>query len=375
VLLRADLNVPLSEGKVADDTRIRESIPTIRYLLDAGAAVICCSHLGRPKGRPNPDFELGPVATALGSIIGLDVQKTSQPTGPPEELEDFKPGHLALLENLRFDRGEEANDRDFAGKLAALADAYVNDAFGAIHRAHASVVGVAQLLPKAAGRLLQKEVDALGRVLEEPPRPFVVMLGGAKVADKIGVVRNLIDKTDAIMIGGAMANTFLTSQGHQLGDSKVEAERLEEVAETVRRSEAAGVPVILPVDLVAAEEFSERSSFEVVSVEGFPRHGLALDIGPKTAEVFSRRVAGAKTVLWNGPMGVFEWDSFAAGTRAVAEAVAVCDGFTVVGGGDSAAALNQFGLTDSVSHVSTGGGASLEFLEGKDLPGLKALTA
>jgi phosphoglycerate kinase len=373
VLVRADLNVPLDDGKVADNTRIKASVPTIRFLLEADAAVICCSHLGRPKGRPDPDLSLTPVAEALSSVVGSEVRKTSEPTGPPVEIEDLKTGQLALLENLRFDPGEESNDPEFANGLAALADVYVNDAFGAIHRAHASVVGVAEILPRAAGYLLQKEVDALGRLLKGANRPFVVILGGAKVSDKIGVVRNFLDKADGIMIGGAMANTFLRAQGLKLGDSKVEEDRLSEVSETLQLAEEAAVPIVLPTDVVAAEEFKEESPSRVVSVDAFPDRGFALDIGPETAARFAEQISTAMTVLWNGPMGVVEWEPFAAGTKSVAEAVASSNGYTVVGGGDSAAALNRFGLTESISHLSTGGGASLEFLEGRDLPGLKAL--
>jgi len=373
VLVRADLNVPLSGGKVADDTRIRASLPTIRELLDRKAAVVVCSHLGRPKGRPDPEYSLAPVAEALSGLLGTKVRMTSTPTGPADELEGMAAGEIGLLENLRFDPGEEANDRKFAARLAALADAYVDDAFGAVHRAHASVVGVAGLLPSAAGRLLQREVDVLTRLVQSPDRPFVVVLGGAKVSDKIGVVRNLLRRADAILIGGAMANTFLAATGEQVGASRVEPDRLEEVRKTMAAAAKAGVEVVLPTDLVVADRFDERADSKVVSTGAVPEEMMALDIGPASAARFGAWVGRAATVLWNGPMGVFEWEAFSSGTKAVAEAVAASGAFTVVGGGDSAAALASFGLSDEVSHISTGGGASLEFLEGKELPGLKAL--
>ncbi|MGH2705116.1 MAG: phosphoglycerate kinase [Actinomycetota bacterium] len=373
VLLRCDLNVPLKDGTVADDNRIRASLPTIRALLERGATVICCSHLGRPKGKPTPELSLAPVAEALGEVLGMTVRKTEAPDGPPEDLGGLPADELGLLENLRFDPGEEANDDRFAKRLAGLADAYVNDAFGAVHRAHASVAAVAGLLPHAAGLLLQREVEVLSRLLEKPERPYVVVLGGAKVSDKIGVVRNLLSRADAILIGGAMANTFLAARGVDVGASRIEADRVDEVAETLRSAAEAGVEVVLPEDLVVADSFSEDSSASLVSIDEVPKEAMALDVGPATAGRFADHVAGAGTVLWNGPMGVFEWDSFAAGTRTVAEAVAESKGFTVVGGGDSAAALAAFGLTEQVSHLSTGGGASLEYLEGKELPGLAAL--
>lgn len=372
VLLRADLNVPLHRGKVADDTRIRAVVPTIRALLERGATVVCCSHLGRPKGRRDESVSLAPVAHALADWLDMKVRLTAEPNPPPDDLGDMPPSQIGLLENLRFHPGEEANDPQFAKELAALADVYVNDAFGAVHRAHASVVAVAELLPHAAGLLLRKEVEALGRLLENPQRPFVVILGGAKVSDKIGAVRNLLQRADVILVGGAVANTFLAAQGMDLGKSKVEVELLDEVRETIRAAEESG-RIVLPEDLVVAEEPSEGASTEVVPAVRVPSEAMALDIGPATAKKFAQYAEGASTVFWNGPMGVFEFSPFAAGTRVVAEAVGACKGFTVVGGGDSAAALASFGLADRVSHLSTGGGASLEFLEGRELPGLKAL--
>src|SRR5579872_2182049 len=346
---------------VSDDTRIRASLPTIRALIDRKATVIVCSHLGRPKGAPVEKYSLAPVAQALSDLLRMKVRLTSEPTGPAGELEGLGPDEVGLLENLRFDPGEEANDRRFAAKLAALADAYVDDAFGAVHRAHASVVGVAELLPSAAGLLLQREVDVLGRLVAEPERPFVVVLGGAKVSDKIGVVANLLRQADAILIGGAMANTFLAATGLATGTSKIEPDRLEEVRRTMTAASKAGVEVVLPTDVVVAPAFDKDAPATTVAASDIPDDQMALDVGPAT------------TVLWNGPMGVFEWPSFSGGTKAVAESVASTKAFTVVGGGDSAAALAAFGLSDAVSHVSTGGGASLEFLEGKELPGLAAL--
>jgi phosphoglycerate kinase len=375
VLLRLDLNVPLEDGKIADDTRIRAVIPTIEALRSRGATLICCSHLGRPKGKPDPKLGMAPVASRLGELLGAKVVKTEEPTGPPKELENLAPEEIALLENLRFDPGEESNDPDFARRLASLAEAYVNDAFGAVHRAHASVVGVAQLLPRAAGLLLQKEVVVLGRLLESPARPFVLVLGGAKVSDKLGVVRNLLNRADVILIGGAMANTFLAAQGTDVGASKVESDRLDEVRDTLKAAANAGVPLLLPEDLVVGGSFDAATAAKVARVSEIPAGSVAMDIGPETRAEFADRIYQAATVFWNGPMGVFEWKQFSAGTREVAEAIAGSKSFSVVGGGDSAAALGAFGLTDEISHLSTGGGASLEFLEGKELPGLKALVA
>jgi phosphoglycerate kinase len=374
VLLRVDFNVPLKDGQVVDDLRIRASLPTIEALLGRGAAVICCSHLGRPKGQRNPDYSLAPVAEALAGLLGRTVRVARDPNGPAEDLEGLQPGDVALLENLRFDPREEKNDPTFAAELASLADAYVSDAFGAVHRAHASTAAVADLLPHAAGYLLLKEVEVLSRVTEKPEHPLVVVLGGAKVSDKIGVVRNLLDKADAILIGGAMANTFLAATGIDVGSSRIEADRLGEVADTLKAAEAAGVRVELPDDLVVAEAFDPEAAASLVRAEAIPAAAMALDVGPSTRARFADEIKSAATVLWNGPMGVFEWESFSAGTRAVAEAVASAPGFTVVGGGDSAAALSAFGLTKGPSHISTGGGASLEFLEGRELPGLTALT-
>lgn len=373
VLVRADLNVPIHNGEVSDDTRIRASLPTVRALMDRGATVILCSHLGRPKGEPNPKYSLGPVAKVLADLLGKNVRLTSEPTGPAMELEDLTPDEVGLLENLRYDTGEEANDRKFAARLAALADCYVDDAFGAVHRAHASVVGVAELLPSAAGLLLEREVEVLSRLIAEPARPFVLVLGGAKVSDKIGVVANFLRRADAILIGGAMANTFLAATGEAVGTSRIEPDRLEEVRRTLAAASRAGVEIVLPTDVVVAPAFDEQAEGTTVLTSGIPEDQMALDIGPASGARFGAWIGRAATVLWNGPMGVFEWETFSGGTKTVAQAVAASQGFTVVGGGDSAAALAAFGLSDQVSHLSTGGGASLEFLEGKELPGLKAL--
>lgn len=373
VLLRVDFNVPLAGGEVADDQRIRAAIPTIEALQTAGARVVCCSHLGRPKGQVVKELSMVTVGQALATLLNKRVRVTEHPNGPAEDLEGMGPDEVALLENLRFDAREEANDPGLAQELASLADVFVNDAFGAVHRAHASVTGVSALLPSAAGLLLHREIDVLSRVLESPAMPFVVVLGGSKVSDKLGVVGNLLDKADSILIGGAMANTFLAASGVSVGGSKIEAERVGEVAETIEQAKAAGVNLLLPIDVKVAEAFDEKSSANTVRVSDIPDSAMALDIGPETAKLFAKAVSEAATVLWNGPMGVFEWESFSEGTKTVAEAVATSSAFTVVGGGDSAAALAKFGLTQKVDHLSTGGGASLEFLEGKPLPGLAPL--
>lgn len=374
VLLRVDFNVPLKEGKVTDPMRIRAALPTIHQLLDGGATVICCSHLGRPKGEVNPKYSLGPVARVLADELQTAVRLTDSPGGPAEDLESMQQGDVALLENLRFDPREEANDPGFAQELASLADVYVCDAFGAVHRAHASVAGVPALLPSAAGLLLEKEVKVLSTLLSGAKKPFVVVLGGSKVSDKLGIVRNLLGRADNILIGGAMANTFLAAQGHDVGSSRIEADRLEEVKDVLNAAEEAGVQMGLPDDVVVAQEFSENAEGTVVDLHQIPKDSMALDIGPSTVYRFGEWIRMASTILWNGPMGVFEWPAFEAGTREVAKLVAGAGAFTVVGGGDSAAALAQFGLEGGVDHLSTGGGASLEFLEGTPLPGLVSLS-
>jgi phosphoglycerate kinase len=380
VLVRCDFNVPLEDGKITDDFRIQASLPTLTELLDLGALLIVAAHLGRPKGRVKEELRLTPVVDELAQLL---VGRTSGVMGlglpsDPEARETIlrmqPDGHrVALLENLRFDPGEEVNDPAFAESLASLADAYVDDAFGAAHRAHASVVGVAELLPSAAGRLMQKEVEVLSRLLEGPDKPFVALLGGAKVSDKVGAVETLVERVDALLIGGAMAFSFLAAAGGDVGRSLVEPDRYDDVRAAVRKAEAKGVLIQLPEDVVVASGPSVEARRETVRADAIPGDMMGLDIGPRTVEEFARTVADAKTVLWNGPMGMFELEPFSSGTRGVAHAVAGAAAFTVVGGGDSLAALKRFGLEDSIDHLSTGGGASLEFLEGKELPGIAAL--
>ena len=376
VLLRADFNVPLSDGgRIEDDMRIRSALPTIEWLLDRQAAVITCSHLGRPKGAPDPKYSMAPVAERLADMLAIEVPLAPEVVGERASAmaAGMAPQSLMMLENLRFEPGETKGPEtslhgDLGAALASLADCYVNDAFGAAHRAHASVVGPPRHIPSAAGRLLAAEIEALGGLLESPGRPFIALLGGSKVSDKIGVIDALLDRCDLLLVGGAMASTFLAAQGHPVGDSLVE---LDQVEQCRRRLDTGKVSV--PTDAVVAREIAADALTAVVGVADVPDGWKILDVGPATATQYSAEVARAGTVFWNGPMGVFEVEPFAGGTRAVAEAVAAADGYTVVGGGDSAAALAKFGLAQRVSHLSTGGGASLEFLEQGDLPGLRAL--
>ncbi len=380
VLLRADFNVPLSGSgqipgaggvpQIDDDLRIRAALPTIEWLRERGAAVVACSHLGRPKGEPDPKYSLAPVAQRLGELLGADVGLAPEVVGPEAKAmaERLGPGDVMVLENLRFHPGETKGDEDLAGALAALAGAYVNDAFGAAHRAHASVVGPPRHLPSAAGRLVMREVDALGRLLENPDRPFVAILGGAKVSDKIGVIDSLLARCDTLLVGGAMASTFLAAQGFVTGDSLIEADQIDECRARLETGK-----VSVPTDVVVATAMAEDAEVQVVPAGSVPEGWMILDVGPVTADAYAAQVARSATVFWNGPMGVFEMAPFAAGTRAVAEAVAASGGYTVVGGGDSAAAMARFGLDKEVGHLSTGGGASLEYLEAGDLPGLAAL--
>ncbi|MHB8633299.1 MAG: phosphoglycerate kinase [Thermoplasmatota archaeon] len=373
VLVRVDFNVPLEGERVADDTRIRASLPTIHALVQAGAKVILVSHLGRPKGK-DPKASLRPVAKHLVQL-GVACRFVPDCVGPQAEgaVREMRNGDVILLENLRFHKEEEANDPAFCRALADLADAYVDDAFGTAHRAHASTTGVAHLLPSYAGLLVEREVKVLGQALETPARPFVAILGGAKVSDKIRVLQRLIDKVDRLVIGGGMAFTFLAAQGVEVGKSLVEKEQIPLAKSIMQSATARGVRLLLPIDVVAAMGFAADAPHRTVSVSGLAADELGLDIGPQTEAAFAEALRDAGTVLWNGPMGVFEWPAFAHGTKALAEAVAACPGTTIVGGGDSAAAAAQFGIQDRVTHVSTGGGASLEFLEGRSLPGIEAL--
>ncbi len=376
VLLRADLNVPLDASGVADDLRIAESLPTIRALSAAGGRVVVMSHLGRPKGEVVDELRLAPVAARLSELLGAPVAAAIDVVGSDARrtVDKLDDGQVALLENLRFEPGEEANDDAFADALAALGDAYVGDAFGAAHRAHASVVGVpARHQQKAAGLLLGKELAALSRLLDDPPRPFVAILGGAKVSDKLGVIDSLLERVDRLLIGGAMCFTFLRAQGYQVGSSRVEDDQLDTVSGLLERAEQRGVELLLPTDIIAADAFDADADHRRVSADDIPDGWMGLDVGPETVDRFAAALGDAGAVLWNGPMGVFEWDAFAAGTEGVARAVVACSGFTVIGGGDSAAAVRKLGVSEQVSHVSTGGGASLEFLEGRELPGVAAL--
>jgi phosphoglycerate kinase len=375
VLVRVDFNVPIESGKVLDDWRLRATLPTIRYLTERGAKVILLSHLGRPKGKRNEQFSLRPVAQRLSELLGQPVQFADDCVGEVAEqaAAQLQAGEVLLLENLRFHAGEEANDDSFAQQLARLGDVFVNDAFGAAHRAHASVHAITKFLPSYAGLLMEREVTHLSRLLEAPEKPFVAVLGGAKVSDKIGVIRNLLTKVDALLIGGAMAFTFLKAQGYETGKSLVEADKLDLANALLGEAREKGVELVLPVDVAVAESDAEDAATQVVPVTAIPADKAGYDIGPETANLFAERIRTAKTVFWNGPMGRFERTPFKAGTKAIAEALAQCSGTTVVGGGETAAAAFEFGIADKVTHVSTGGGAALELLEGRELPGIAVL--
>jgi phosphoglycerate kinase len=375
VLVRVDFNVPLENGKVMDDARITAALPTVDFLRKAGAKVILVSHLGRPKAKPDPQFSLKPVADHLRDHLGVPAAFATDCVGPAAEraVAQLKPGQVLLLENVRFHPGEEKNDPAFCKQLAALADRYVNDAFGTAHRAHASTTGVAHLLPSCAGFLIEREVGALGDALDRPERPFTAIMGGAKVSDKILVIEKLLERVDRLLIGGGMAFTFLKAQGHEVGKSLVEPDRIELARTLLARAKDKGVEVLLPVDVEAADAFDAKATHRACKVSHMKPEWMGLDIGPLTIQRFTEAIAGSRTVLWNGPMGVFEMDPFAFGTKAIAHAVARNPGTTVVGGGDSAAAAKKFHVEDKMTHVSTGGGASLEFLEGKVLPGIAAL--
>jgi len=376
VLVRVDFNVPLNEKKeITDDTRMTAAMPTIKYLLQNRAKVILCSHLGRPKGITNPDFSLAPLIGHLEKLSGTKVIFAEDCIGPvaAAAVDSMKEGQIVLLENLRFHKEETENDLEFSRQLASLADVYVNDAFGTAHRAHASTVGVTNYLPAVAGYLIGKELDFMGKAMENPERPFIAILGGAKVKDKIGVIDNLMKIVDALIIGGGMANTFVAAQGHEIGKSLFDPETLDTAKKIIAEAKMKGIKILFPVDFVVADEFSPDAKSAIVPVESIPENMMAMDIGPSTRILFATELKRAKTILWNGPMGVFEMPAFAAGTKAIAQALSEAQGITIIGGGDSAAAVKKLGFADKMTHISTGGGASLEFLEGKELPGIAAL--
>lgn len=377
VLARCDFNVPLKDGEITNDKRIVAALPTIKYLMEHGAKVILCSHLGRPKGEYKPEFSLAPVAKRLSEYLGVEVKlaEDAEVVGPNAKAmaAELKDGEVMLLENVRYRAEETKNEENFSKELASLADIFVNDAFGTAHRAHCSTTGVASYLPAVCGFLIQKEIKFMGGALANPKRPLVAILGGAKVSDKIGVIENLIDKCDTIIIGGGMAYTFMKYLGHNIGTSLLEADWVEKAGEMMKKAEDKGVKFLIPADNKVGREYDENTEAKIVSSDDIPDGWMGLDIGPKTQEIFADAIKGAGTVIWNGPMGVSEWDNFAAGTISVAKAVADSGAISIIGGGDSVAAVTKLGFADKMSHISTGGGASLEFLEGKDLPGICAL--
>ena len=378
VLLRCDFNVPMSksnDGTILDDKRIREALPTIRYLMEQNAAVIACSHMGKPKGKWKEELTLAPVAKRLSELLGQDVPLTADVIGPDATAKAaaLQPGQIMLLENLRFEPGEEKNDPAFAKALADMADIYVSDAFGTVHRAHASTAGVANYLPAVSGFLIQKELEIIGGALANPKRPLVAVLGGSKVSSKIGVINNLLELADTVIIGGGMAYTFAKAQGGQIGTSLLEEDWVDYANEMIQKAADQGVKLLLPVDNVCAAEYSADAKPEVYPAGKIPADRMGMDIGPETRKLYAQAIQGAGTVIWNGPMGVFEFPAFAKGTESVAEALSRTDAITIIGGGDSAAAVEQLGYADKMTHISTGGGASLEFLEGKELPGVACL--
>ncbi len=375
VLVRCDFNVPLKDGVITSDKRIVSSLPTIKYLLDNNAKVILCSHLGRPKGEVVPEFSLAPVAARLSELLGKEVKMATDVVGESAQAlaASLNDGDVMLLENVRYEKGETKNDPELSKAFASLADIFVNDAFGSAHRAHSSTTGVADYIPAVCGYLIQKEISFIGGALENPQRPFVAILGGAKVSDKIGVITNLLDKVDTLIVGGGMAYTFMKYLGHNIGTSLLEADKVELAGEMMAKAKEKGVNFLIPVDNKVGKEYAPDTEAMIVDSDDIPEGWMGLDIGPRTQELFANAIKGAGTVIWNGPMGVSEWENFAAGTVAVANAVAESGSISIIGGGDSAAAVQKLGFADKMSHISTGGGASLEYMEGKELPGIAAL--